>query len=342
MDRRRLLRLGAAGLGLMVSPSLNPLVAARTSVKPAALLVPLSGPNAALGLSMQRAVALVQATGGKGPAPVTVHDTGGTAQGAAQAAALAARRGAPMILGPIFAAEVRAAAAATRLPILAFSNDESLRDSGVFLMGITASQCVAAILGYARRRGVRQVAMPPGEGLWGAQCAAAARSAAPDLGMELLVVAGSDPATLRAANGGELPQALFVADGGDRFLAAARGVQGSGVQLLGTVQALDAAAQRVADGAWIAAPDPAAFSGFARDYEQRNGSKPGAIAALAYDAMQIAQAFAVTPKLDRGMLTQAAGFPGIAGAIRFRADGSATRQLAILVGAADGFAVAEG
>ncbi|WCT72872.1 hypothetical protein PQ455_14690 [Sphingomonas naphthae] len=317
-------------------------MAAGPKVKPAALLIPLSGPSAALGLSMQRAAALVQATGGKAPAAITMYDTGGSAQGAAAAAVLAVKRGAPLILGPIFSAEVRAVAGAARVPILAFSNDESLRDSGAFLMGITASQCIAAIFGYARRRGVRQVAMVAGEGVWATQADAAARSIAPDLGLELLPVANADLATLRAAGSGELPQALFVADGGDRFLAAARSVAGSGVQLLGTVQALDAAAQRVADGAWIAAPDPAAFAGFARDYEQRNGSKPGAIAAIAYDAVQIAQAFATTPRLDRAMLTQPAGFPGIAGAVRFRADGSATRELAILVAAADGFAVAQG
>ena len=337
VHRRHLLRLlPAAAVSL---PSFTPLPAARARRQPAALLLPLTGPQASLGISMQRAATLVQPVAGK-DVDLLVFDTGGTAQGAGLAAARAVKAGALMILGPVFGAEVRAAVvAAGRVPVLCFSNDEALRDSGAFLLGVTASQSTAAILGYARRRGVRRIAMLRSATPWGVQSAAAVARLQGELGVALLPVASAEPAALRAAGGGALPAALFVADGAASFAAAARQVQGSDVQLLGTLQALESAAAMPAgaQGAWIAAPDPTAFADFARTYEERNGTPPGAIAALAYDGANIAKTLRTAARLDRAGLLQAQGFPGVAGAVRFREDGSASRELAILVADASGY-----
>lgn len=338
MDRRSLLRLGSAGLVWTTFASLSPLRAAKTKIPPAALLVPLTGASASLGLSMRRAAALAQPAD---DAAMMVLDTGGTPQGAQAAAGLALKRGAAFILGPLFAAETRAVAAivAGRVPMLSFSNDEGLRESGIFLLGITAAQATVAILAYARRRGVRTVAMPVGTTPWSAQAAAASLQAQSETGLIARPVTGTDPATLRRQFGGELPDALFVADGGTSFAAAARAIQGSGVQLLGTLEALDPSGPIAPDvvGAWIAAPDPAAFGGFAQDYQDRNGGAPGALAALAFDGAAIVRSLRAAGRLDQAGLLQTASFPGVTGALHFRADGTAARRLAILVADANGF-----
>ena len=304
--------------------------------------MPLTGASAALGLSMQRAAALAQPADAK-DSPLMVLDTGGTAQGAALAATKAIHDGALLLLGPLFGPEVRAVvtAAAGRVPVLCFSNDDRLRDGGAFLLGVTASQSAGAILGYARRRGVRRIAILQGTSAWAIQSGAAAMRLQGELGIELLPVAASDLATLRAAAGGELPDALFVAEGGTPFVTAAGLLQGTGVQMLGTLQALDsgAAMPRGSLGAWIAAPDPTAFADFARSYEERNGTPPGAIAALAYDGATIVKALRASGHLDRSGLLQPQGFPGVTGAIRFREDGSASRTLAILTAEATGYTV---
>ncbi len=288
---------------------------------------------------MQRAAAMVQAPRDPAAAaaaaaavdpPLLVLDTGGTPAGAAAAAIEAMKRKAAIVLGPLAGFEVRpvVAAVAGRVPVLAFTNDEGLRDSGAFLLGITPTQSIGAILGYARSRGIRRIAIREGTSPWGVAGAAVARDTAADLG--LVVV----PA---AASGAPEADALLVIEGGAAFTAAAQAVAGTGVQVLGTVQALDADPQGVT-GAWIAAPDPRATADFTRDFEARNGRAPGMVAALAYDAAAIARTLRQRDALSRAGLLQPQGFSGVTGSLRFREDGSAARSLTMLVAGADGWA----
>jgi len=310
---------------------------------PVALLLPLTGPSANLGLGMARAAALV-ALPAKVPAALVID----TAAGAAAAAQGAVKRGAKMILGPLFAADVRpvVAAVAGRAPVLAFSNDAGLYDSGAFVLGITASQQVTAVLRYGRQRGLRRIGLlAPADG-WGAQVTAAMTRLQGELGYELVPVAApADKAGLGAALGrmaGGAPDALLVAEGGAGFVAAARGLAGSGVQLLGLMQAVDyaPAALQAAAGAWIAAPDPAAFATFATAYQAQHGGAPGTIAALAYDAAGIVAALRAEDRLTRAGLLALDGYRGVTGTLQFRSDGSCVRELAILVAGPDGYQVA--
>lgn len=350
MDRRESLRLLRSALILSATSSFLPAPAwsaPRRGAQPAALLVPLTGPSAALGLSMRRAATLVESDEGRN-ADLIVFDTGGTPAGAAAAARLALRRRARLILGPLFAPEVRPVldAVAGKVPVLSFSNDSALLESGAFLLGITPAQLTTAILHYARGRGIRRVALFTGNDGWGAQTAVAARALQGELGLDLRVLASDPPtpAALRAAaGGGELPDALLLSGGGASLLAAARAFKGSGVQLLGTMRAIDHSPSTLAalEGAWLASPDPAAFSEFARNYEMRHGGAPGAIAALAHDGAMIAKTLREGGRLDRPGLLATREFAGITGNLRFRSDGSCARELAILAVDANGYSVVE-
>lgn len=299
---------------------------AAKSLPPAALLVPLTGANAALGRSMARASGLAQ---GKDAKALIVADTGGTPEGAAAAARAAIKKGAGLILGPLGAAEVApVVAAAGGVPVLAFSNDLALRESGAFLLGVTADQAVLPLLTYARSRGVRRVAMVTGTDAWGTQVAAAATLAAQRGGLDL-VTAPAGAALDGFLRGPGAPDALLAS--GD-LAAAARAIGDSGVQLLGAFTGLDAAPATLTqiEGAWLSAPDPAGFRTFADAFEQANGVAPGVIAGLAFDAANIAQALRKAGSMDRSALLSGRSFDGVCGAVRFRADGSAARAMAIL------------
>ncbi|MES2497460.1 MAG: penicillin-binding protein activator [Pseudomonadota bacterium] len=310
-----------------------------------ALLLPLSGASATVGLSMQRAAALAQSPTGK-PEDTMVLDTGGSAAGAVAAVQVALKRGALAIIGPLFAEESRAAAqAAGAVPVLSFSNDEDLIGSGAFLIGITAGQSVTAILRYARGRGVRRVAVLAGSSRWAKQGAAAAERLRGAAGLEVTILPegtlpGDLPATLRRAGKGELPDALLITEGGDILRQAARAMTGSGLQLLGTQQAIDLPPQEI-NGVWLAGPDPAAMSDFSGRYQAGSATGPGLIAALAYDAMTIIEALRGNGVVDRSALLSAPGFNIVTGPIRFGADGSANRALSILVATPDGYIVAD-
>ncbi|WP_240500073.1 ABC transporter substrate-binding protein [Sphingomonas montana] len=345
MDRRQLFRLaGSVGL-LSVALSVAPLVAApRVNREPVAFLLPLTGASANLGLSMQRAASLRLPFGGR-PVLATAVDTN---TGAAAAARAAIKGGARMIVGPVFSGDVRPvlAEAAGRVPVLSFSNDVALYESGAFLLGITASQLATAVLRYGRQRGLRRIGLLAGDGAWATQVAATCARLQGELGYELVPVARpADLAGLGLALGrltGGVPDALLVADAGEGFAAAARGLAGSGVQLLGMMQAVDyapAALQAMA-GAWIAAPDPTVFGTFATAYQAQHGGTPGTIAALAYDAAGIVQTLRAQNRIDRAGLLAMEAYRGVTGTLKFRSDGSCVRELSILVAGPDGYQVA--
>ncbi|WP_414901094.1 ABC transporter substrate-binding protein [Sphingomonas flavalba] len=339
-----MLRLMRSGLVLSTTAYALPLRAAgkaRPRRVLAGLLLPLSGANASLGRMIERAASLAAAPNPKVEA-IPAFDTGGSAEGAAAAAEAAIRAGAGLLLGPLGAAEVPAAvaAAAGRAPVLSFSNDPALLDSGAFLIGITPAQAVGAILPYARGRGVRRVGIVGGDSGWARAAVAAAERVAPTAGIALNPAAGGGaPAAMLAAlrGDGALPDAVLLAEGGQAMAALARMLREEGVQLLATAQTLAGPPGEVDayDGAWFAGYDPDRFADFARAYQTQHGGEPGMIAALGYDAATIARALARDGTVGRdGLLGRP--FDAVSGALRFRSDGSCLRQMAILVAEAGG------
>ena len=318
-----------------------PAVAATQSRKKmiAAMLLPLSGANADLGRSMARAAALAQPATAR-PGELLVLDTQGTAEGAAAAAAIALRRGAMIVLGPVFAREVRPVLSVTgdRAQVITFSNDPDLRESGAFTLGITPAQLTDPVLGYARERGVAHVGLVADDDGWGRHAAAAADAACKGLGVSLTQLGkpGQDPAALvsliRQLPDAQSPDAVLLAGGGDGNRALASSLHGAGIQVLATLEGVDYAPEALTalEGAWISAPDPAGFETFAQRYEEAHGTLPGPLVALAYDGVGIAMALHSRGGFDRSAITSAAGFPGVDGAIRFRSDGSGARTLPIM------------
>ena len=298
--------------------------------------MPVSGTSAELGLSMQRASGLAQSAGNE-KALLTLFDTSDTSQAAAAAAARAAAEGAPVILGPVFASQMAAVAAAVagRAPIVSFSNSPAPVGSGMFTFGITPSQSVTAILQYARARGVRRVAVVGSGSAWSGEAKRAAHRLAPEIGLTLVEVpalnGSADPLQMLQTAAGGLPDAALLTGGPSDFAAAAQPLQRGGVQVLGTLQALDESpvGKAALEAAWFSAPDPAAFAKFAESYGPA-AKRPGIIAALAYDAARIAAELRGAGALNREGLLRPAGFGGIAGAVRFRADGRCVRELAIV------------
>lgn len=302
--------------------------------RPIALLLPLTGPRARLGLSMRQAALLAENS-----AFVQSFDTGGTAAGAAAAAAKALKARPALILGPLGYEEVPAVSStvAGRVPVIAFSNDSVLRAPGTWIFGITAGQVTTAILRYARTRGVKSVAMIDDGSPWSAAAALAAGKSEAELGIAIRILQVKPGQSL--PDPGEVPDAVLLPGAGETVLAAARALKDTGVQLLGTFQGLDSRPQALdaLNGAWLASPDPNAFGTFASAFQARNGGEPGTIAALAYDAAGIANALRADNRLNMEGLMDGKGFHGVTGPVRFRTDGSVARDFAIVVAGPTGY-----
>lgn len=187
--RRRPLRVWTSGVAAIVvgcaAPGLRepPTVAApRPAQAPAAataaplpqarqnrvaLLVPMSGANAAVGQSIANAANLALLDVGERRINLRVYDT---APGAAAAANRALGEGAGLFLGPLLASDARIVqplAAARNVPVVSFSNDSSLAGAGVLVMGFQPGQSIARVVGHARAAGLSRFAALVPAGAYG-------------------------------------------------------------------------------------------------------------------------------------------------------------------------------
>ena len=304
----------------------------------AALLVPLTGETAALGRNMARAAALAGTGRAAADLPQS-YDTGDTPEGAAAAAQKALDAGARLLIGPLRSDQTPAVlAVAGDVPVVTFSNDDALAGHGAFVLGITAAQSVAAMFSYAAAQGVKRLAVVAREGPLGVASIDAAVRIAQAGGLLLSATLLRDPAApglvqaLRKASGGTLPQAVFLPDGGVALAGFATGLQGSTMQVMGSVQwgIGDVAVNPALEGAWFAAPAPDQFQPFADRFVARFDEEPGVVAALGYDAAVLALTLGDSQAMTRRGLLRPGGFTGALGHFRLRDDGRCQRDLAVL------------
>jgi branched-chain amino acid transport system substrate-binding protein len=128
------------------------------SAQKVAILLPLTGPLADRGKDLLQAAQL--ASQNSGPI-LDVIDTGGSAAGAATAAQSAVSAGDSMILGPLTSAETASVAPVARganIPVLAYTNDTSQSQPGVWALGITPEQQIRRLVATAQAQGKTQFA----------------------------------------------------------------------------------------------------------------------------------------------------------------------------------------
>jgi hypothetical protein len=124
-----------------------------------AILLPLTGPRADIGNALLQAAQLALA--GPGSPSLIVKDTQGNPAAAATAAQAAITDGAGLILGPLTSAETAAVAPVARtagVAVLAFTNDPSQAQPGVWTLGITPGQQVRRLVAAASGQGKTQFA----------------------------------------------------------------------------------------------------------------------------------------------------------------------------------------
>ncbi len=347
LTRRGLCRSLLASLGLPVLvplagcgsfPALEGAQRVAADGSAAALLLPLTGAASALGQNMGRAASLVTQGLPTGAAPAVI-DTGDTAAGAAAAAQQAIAGGAKLLLGPLRADQTPSVlAVAGNVPVITFSNDDTLGEQGAFVLGITPAQSVSTMFSYARAAGAARIALVAADTALGAASASAAARIAAAGGITLTATLLREPSNgglvsaLRQASGGTLPDAVFLPDGGASLKAFASALRGSGVQILGSVQwgVSDVSANADLAGAWFAAPPPDLFLPFADRFQAAFGEQPGIVAALGHDAALMAVGLGGARAMNRKGVTRSAGFTGVLGAFRFLSTGRCQRDLSVL------------
>jgi len=325
-------------------------VVGQGSVKVALVLPASASGNAGLAAqSMRNAAELALSEFNTPDIQLVVKDDGGSAQGAQAAVQAATDDGAKLVIGPLFAHSVVAAARVAKprgVPILAFSTDSNVAAPGVYLLSFMPESDVQRIVSYAVSKGKRSFAALLPETGYGSVVEAAfqqavAKAGGRVVGLEHYPAERSKMTEPVARLAESLPQAdaLFIPDTADDVqtivgMLATNGVNLKRLQLLGTGLWDDPALARDASlaGAWYAAPDDAGFRSFAQRYKAKYGSEPVRTASLAYDATSLVAALVKTQgpgALTSETFANPSGFKGVDGTFRFRADGGNERALAV-------------
>lgn len=299
----------------------------------AALLLPLTGPQAGLGQILREAASLSGTTVGQA-AEIEVLDAGGDADSAVRAARAGVDAGARVVIGPLFSAQARAVTTAlpASVPVVALSNDDTLAAAGAFVYGVTPVHSARAVLAFAAARGLTDIAVAVPPGAFGERAAEAARTVADVAGVSLRqVIVATDGGQLTAAYGGTPPQAIYLPSAGPELDTLSRAARATGAQVLGGAQwsALDPGRLPGLDGSWYAAPDPLRFAPFSRAMADR-GTEAGIVAGLVFDGVEMARLLGRLGQQDRRGLLRDKGFNGVLGPYRFLRDGRCERQLAVI------------
>jgi branched-chain amino acid transport system substrate-binding protein len=304
------------------------------------LVVPLTQASGAsvVGASLRNAAKLAYADSGVNDVTILVKDDRSSA----------INEGAEIILGPVFAANVKEAgrvAHAAGKPVIAFSTDASAASHGVYLLSFLVDSYVERIVSFAAQKGKKSVAALVPENDYGTLALAQFQQSAAAHDMRVLTIERYKPGAAgesvrRIAAVSAQIDSLFIPEQVEAMSALSQELQTAGldskkVQILGTGLWNDARVLKLPalQGAWFAAPENAGFNAFAQRYRAKFNSDPARIATLAYDAVSLAIALARSQGSQRysdNVLTNPSGFNGADGVFRFKADGTNERGLSVL------------
>ncbi|MFY7835826.1 MAG: penicillin-binding protein activator [Novosphingobium sp.] len=306
-----------------------------------ALLVPMTGANAAVGQSIANAATMALLDTNAANLRITTYDT---ATGAGAAAARAINDGNKLVLGPLLSDDVALVAnvaRAAKVPMISYSNDSAVAARDVFVMGQAPGQSIARVLGFAKSRGIKSVAAIIPTGDYGQRATAGLTEAARASGIAVTSVETYDrgntsvaSAVRRAKDKGRF-DALLIADG-SRIALQAGPLAGKGVKLIGTeLWSGDAAIAKAPAmrGAWFATVSDQRFGQFEKSYTGRFGATPSRLATLGYDSvlltLNVARSWKPGTTFPTAKLYDPQGFIGLDGVFRFTTAGMAERAMEV-------------
>ena len=320
-----------------------------------ALLVPLTGPQAAWGESIANATTMALLDTNAKTIRITTYDTAG---GPAAAASKAMLEGNKLILGPLQGEEIPAVATvarAAKVPLITYSSEADMAARDVFMLGTSSANAIERVVNYAHVRGVKRFALLAPKGSYGAHATAAYTAAVKAAGGTLVTSQSYDrsnrsiisAATRLRARGGY--DAVLIADSGKYAAMAAPQLKVPGTaapRILGTELwsgELVVSKTPTLRGAWFAAISDARFGRFADSYKSRFGTAPYRLATFGYDsvllAVRIARDWRFGAPFPTARMTDRDGFLGLDGPFRFGPNGLGERALEVREARAGGITI---
>jgi branched-chain amino acid transport system substrate-binding protein len=316
------------------------------------MILPLTqnGAPSPIGASMRNAAQIAINDSGSTSITLMIQDDHSSPDAAAQAAQSELGAGAQLILGPVFANDVRTASAAAKSAgksMIAFSTDVTVAAPGVYLLSFLIQGYVDRVLQYAVSNGKKSFGILAPQNDYGNVAAQRFQEMAGSVNAQVVVTARYSSGQIATAAGqiaaAQGIDAVFIPEQADAMpaVASALGTANIKTQFLGTGVWNDPRVLKLPQmqGAWFSAPDNSGFDAFAQRYKAKFNNDPVRLATLAYDAVTLAAALARNggpDSFNQAALTNISGFNGADGVFRFRADGTNERGLAVMEIADDG------
>jgi ABC-type branched-subunit amino acid transport system substrate-binding protein len=311
----------------------------------------------ALANTMLKAAELAMFDSGNRDIILMTADEGSNGDTAANGARKLLDQGAEVIIGPLYAASVRAVAPVTRdrsVPLISFSTDRTVAGDGVYLLSFQPQDLVNRVVRFAASTGHRNFGALVPSTAYGNVVSKGFADAVTQAGGKVSDVqhfapdaAGVvGPATIIAKSDAD---AILIGQGGAVLKAAAAALRANGadagrVKLLGTGLWDDPsiATAPALEGAWFAAPSPRIDDPFNAKYKATYGAGPPQLAGLAYDSVSLIALLSKGVPYHRftpAALTDPNGFTGVNGIFRFYPDGTIERGLAVMGISNGGFTI---
>ena len=335
-----------------------------------ALLLPLTGANAALGKDLQDAAQLALFDIKDGNVNLLPFDTKGTPDGAIAAMDKAVAAHVSIVLGPLFSQEAAAiadTAKAHSIPVVTFSNNTDLAKDDLFVFGFMPQQQISRVLEYALQKGIRDYYMIVPNDTFGnttlqtmallkerGEFTLHSTSTYNALTNQGMVEAARNVAKsiLAEKRKDDTPtqRALLIPEGGSKLLEISKLLSGFGlntndVRLIGSGQWDDVTLgnYRRLYGGWFATASPTQRDVFEKHFEKTYHYKPVRIASIAYDAVALACFLSQQSgnRLSTTTIINERGFAGVDGVFRFAPNHIAERGLAVLEVIPNGFEIVD-
>ncbi len=333
------------------------------------ILLPLTGAQSRLGQSMLNAAQMALFDIGSANFELVPRDTKSTSAGAIAAAQAAINAHSALILGPIFAGDLKAIKPVvnpTNTPIISFTTDWTLAGDDTYVMGFLPFTQVIRVAQYAAGQGFGKIAVFAPDTRYAdivintlqksnADLVRIYRypatqieltSYVQDFASESKSGGGFDFNALVLPIGSEGLRSLVTTlndNGISQYLPLPRGAPPyqqrtpSGIKFIGTGLWDDSTLMNSPGlfGGLFAAPDPKLRANFEKRYQADFGTPPMRLASLAYDATALAAVLARSAPDDAdaytaSRITNPRGFAGIDGIFRFLPSGLSERGLAVL------------
>lgn len=331
-----------------------------------AFLLPLSGTSASVGDSFQKSVLLAQADLDSDLVQSFFFDTKGTVDGAKEAYKAALHQSPDVIIGPVFAPEVKAISdLSPSVPVISFTSDNTVVDKRVWTMALLIPEQVDAMAMYACQEGKRKLAVLGPENKVGELTLNTLQKSVekcPGMVVEKISLynpkaSNLDPAILKVvpkpidpkkkelteAEQAELQKpiadrvpydALFIVDDGVRLKQVASllsfyDVNPREVMMMGLSAVQAAGKDKSVRGMYFPSMPIGEQTHFEQKFKKTFNTKPLAVSSFAYDAVMLSAYLNAQGFLDKNGLTARSGFKGLNGLVRFNRDGTNNRVLDI-------------